>query len=140
MKPDGLRRYADLSTRSDGARILNLLDVRTHSRASSRPLSSMAVSHSQVLVALGLFFRNLEPTQASDKWYSKSQTAIEFCWRWLEEQPHLSFLWTYAASFQAFDAGYAELARKLRLPCSSPGSSKDAVRDGVKDWLEDNSD
>ena len=72
--------------------------------------------------------------------HSKSQTAIEFCWRWLEEKPAFSIFWIYAASVQTFDAAYAELARKLRLPCSSPGSSKDDVRDGVKDWLEDNSD
>lgn len=72
--------------------------------------------------------------------HSKSQTAIEFCWRWIEENPHFSILWIYAASIQTFDAGYAELARKFRLPCSSPGSSKDDVRDGVKDWLEDDSD
>lgn len=71
--------------------------------------------------------------------HSKSQTAIEFCWRWLEEKPPFNIFWVYAGSVQTFDAAYAELARKLRLPCSSPGSNKDDVRDGVKDWLEDNS-
>jgi hypothetical protein len=67
MKLDGLRRHADLSTRSDGARILNSSDGRTHSRASSRFLSSMAALHSLVLEALGLFFLNLGLDQESDK-------------------------------------------------------------------------
>ena len=37
-----------------------------------------------------------------------------------------------------FNAGYAELARKLRLDCSSRESRDIDVRDGVRDWLEDN--
>ncbi|GAB7331599.1 hypothetical protein MBLNU13_g02977t2 [Cladosporium sp. NU13] len=70
----------------------------------------------------------------------KSQTAIEFCWRWVKEKPQFHIFWTYAASAQSFDNAYAQLARKLRLNCSSPLASKIDVRDGVKDWLEDNSD
>jgi hypothetical protein len=84
--------------------------------------------------------RSRPPTLKLTRWYSKSQIAIEFCWRWCEEKPHFSIFWIYAAAIETFDAGYAEIARKLRLPCSSPGSSKDDVRDGVKDWLEENSD
>jgi len=46
----------------------------------------------------------------------------------------------YAASIQAYDTCCGQLARKLRLDCSSPVSSKTDVRNGVKDWLEDNAD
>lgn len=41
---------------------------------------------------------------------------------------------------QAFDDAYAQLARKVRLGCATPSASKTDVRNGVKDWLEDNPD
>lgn len=139
MRLDSLHRHADLLTRLDGAKIRTSLVVKTRSGNIKEVLEEYGCVALTGAEELGSFFHNLGLQQLT-KYYRKSQTAIEFCWRWIEEKPYLYILWIYSASIQTFDAGYAELARKLRLPCSSPGSNKDDVRDGVKDWLEDDSD
>lgn len=40
---------------------------------------------------------------------------------------------------ETFDADYSQIARKLRLDCASPGNSVADIRNGVKDWLDENS-
>lgn len=84
--------------------------------------------------------RSRHPTLKLTRWHSKSQTAIEFCWRWCEEKPHFSIFWIYAASIQTFDDAYEQLAGRLGLEHLSPGSSRTNLRHGVRNWLDDNPD
>jgi len=56
MKPNGLRRHSDLSTRSGGARILTSLAVKIRLRTSNKFSKSMDALRSLVLEALGLLF------------------------------------------------------------------------------------
>ena len=46
---------------------------------------------------------------------SKSQLAIEYCYRFREQNPGANVLWVHAASLAQLDQGYREIARKLSL-------------------------
>jgi hypothetical protein len=68
----------------------------------------------------------------------KTQTAIEYCWRFRAANPDFHIFWIHAGSIARFDADYRRLAKKLGLPCDIANVSIDDMRDGMKDWLNEN--
>jgi hypothetical protein len=70
--------------------------------------------------------------------HSKTQTAIEYCWRFRDANPDFHVFWIYAGSIARFDADYRRHARKLGLPCDPTSIDNDEMRDRVKDWLNEN--
>jgi hypothetical protein len=70
--------------------------------------------------------------------HSKTQTAIEYCWRFRDAHPDFHVFWINAGSIARFDTDYRRLAKKLGLPCHSAGVEDHDMRDGVKDWLDEN--
>lgn len=69
--------------------------------------------------------------------YRKTQTAVEYCWRFKSAHPDFHVFWIYAGSVSRFDADYRRVAKKLALPCHAARANTD-MRDGVKDWLNEN--
>jgi hypothetical protein len=67
---------------------------------------------------------------------SKTQTAIEYCWRFRNANPEFHVFWIHAGSIERFDADYRRLAKKLGLSCHAV--SINDMRDVVKDWLNEN--
>jgi hypothetical protein len=65
----------------------------------------------------------------------KTQTAIEYCWRFKATNPDFHIFWIHAGSIARFDADYRRLAKKLGLPCYLFNVDNEDMRDGVKDWL-----
>ena len=66
---------------------------------------------------------------------SKSQIAIQYCYKYKSEQPDSHVFWVHCGSIARFDQGYREIARKLKLPgLHDPGI--DVVR-SVSDWLSE---
>jgi hypothetical protein len=70
--------------------------------------------------------------------HSKTQTAIEYCWRFRDAYPDFHVFWINAGSIARFDTDYRRLAKRLALPCHAVGIDNDDMRDGVKDWLNVN--
>jgi len=64
----------------------------------------------------------------------KSQTALEYCWRFSADHPEFHVFWIYAGSVARFDADYRQLARRIGVDCHD-GIPISDVRGGVKDWL-----
>ena len=65
----------------------------------------------------------------------KSQIAIEYCYRFHENNPTANILWVHAASLAQLDQGYRQIARKLNLP-EWDDLSPDAFQI-VSEWLND---
>jgi hypothetical protein len=68
----------------------------------------------------------------------KTQTAIEYCWRFREAHPEFHVFWINAGSIARFDTDYRRLAKRLNLPCHAVGIDNNDMQDGVKDWLNEN--
>jgi hypothetical protein len=68
--------------------------------------------------------------------YRKSQTAIEYCWRFKKSHPDFHIFWIYAGSVKRFIAAYAQIARQLLHDYRS--MQYDEMMDGVKSWLTEN--
>jgi hypothetical protein len=68
----------------------------------------------------------------------KTQTAVEYCWRFRKANPDFHVFWIHAGSIVRFDADYRRLAKKLGLECHASSFNNTDMRDGVKDWLNDN--
>jgi hypothetical protein len=69
---------------------------------------------------------------------SKTQTAVEYCWRFRDAHPDFHVLWIHAGSIARFDTDYGKLAKKLGLASHTGIIDKSDMRDGVKDWLDGN--
>jgi tetratricopeptide (TPR) repeat protein len=67
--------------------------------------------------------------------YSKSQIAIEYCYRFREQHPDAHVFWIYAGSPVRFEQGYQEIARRLALPGWDTG--KVDILNLVHEWLSD---
>ena len=65
---------------------------------------------------------------------SKSQVAIEYCYRFLDQSPKAHVFWINAGSVDRFEQGFKRIARKLELP----GWNGYAVNpcELVKDWFQ----
>ena len=68
----------------------------------------------------------------------KTQTAIEYCWRFRNMNPAFHIFWIHAGSKVSFDVDYRNLARKLGLTCHTANIGNNEMRDDVKDWLNGN--
>ena len=66
---------------------------------------------------------------------SKSQIAIQYCYKYKSEQPGSHVFWVHCGSVARFDQGYKEIARKLKLP-GLHDPAIDVVK-SVYDWLSD---
>ena len=66
---------------------------------------------------------------------SKSQIAIQYCYKYKSEHPDSHVLWVHCSSVARFDQGYREIARKLKLP-GMQDPETDVVK-AVFDWLSD---
>ena len=65
--------------------------------------------------------------------HSKSQIAIEFCYRYRSKHPNRSIFWVHASTFERFDQAYRDIARRLDLPgWDDPKTNTLQV---VSDWL-----
>ena len=67
----------------------------------------------------------------------KSQIAIEYCYRFKDQNPGSHVFWVNGSSVQRFEQAYAEISRRLDLPgCEDPKVNK---FEKVADWLSDES-
>src|ERR1700722_368582 len=66
---------------------------------------------------------------------SKSQIAIQYCYKYNSDQPDSHVFWVHCGSVARFEQGYKEIARKLKLP-GIQDPETDVVRD-VFAWLSD---
>lgn len=66
---------------------------------------------------------------------SKSQIAIEYCYRYKDEEPEGQVFWVHGSSITRFDQAYSEIARKLQLP--GFGDPNVDIRRAVCEWLSD---
>src|SRR5947199_154886 len=48
--------------------------------------------------------------------FSKSQIAIEYCYRFKAKNPSSSVFWVHASTAMRFDQAYNDIAKKLNLP------------------------
>jgi tetratricopeptide (TPR) repeat protein len=67
--------------------------------------------------------------------FSKSQIAIEHCYRFREQHPNAHVFWIYAGSAVRFEQGYQEIARRLALP--GWDNPKVDILELVHEWLSD---
>jgi hypothetical protein len=82
---------------------------------------------------LGSFYSAL--INAFADFHSKSQIAIEYCYRYKTENPEGQVFWVHGSSISRFDQAYNEIARKLRLP--GLGDPNIDIRSAVFEWLSD---
>lgn len=70
----------------------------------------------------------------SDLPISKSQIAIEFAFRWMEQYPARSVFWVYASNAARFEEAY----KRIALECQVPGRDdpKSDLMQLVRNWLE----
>lgn len=68
---------------------------------------------------------------------SKTQAAIEYCWRFRGANPDFHVFWINASSIARFDADYRRLAKKLGLACHTRTVDDADMREGVKYYLDD---
>lgn len=67
----------------------------------------------------------------------KSQIAIEYCYRFRDDNPNSHVLWVNGSSAQRFEQAYGEISRRLELRgCEDPKFNKLEI---VSDWLNDES-
>ena len=66
---------------------------------------------------------------------SKSQIAIEYCYRFRAKTPHSSILWVHADTPTRFQEAYTAIGRKLSLP--ELDYLKADILQAVHDWLSD---
>ena len=66
---------------------------------------------------------------------SKSQIAIQYCYKYKSERPDSHVFWVHCGSVARFEQGYKEIARKLKLP-GTQDPETDVVR-AAFDWLSD---
>ncbi|MCJ1231813.1 hypothetical protein MMC12_008492, partial [Toensbergia leucococca] len=66
---------------------------------------------------------------------SKSQIAIEYCYRYRSKHPNRSIFWVHASTFERFDQAYKDIARRLNLP--GWNDPKTNTLQDVSDWLTD---
>lgn len=72
---------------------------------------------------------------ANSAFPSKSQIAIEYCYRFREDNPAANVFWVHATSLAQLDQSFRRIARKLSLPAWDD-LSPDAFQI-VSDWLND---
>lgn len=77
-------------------------------------------------------FNNVRPLLIGD---SKSQIAIQYCYKYKSEQPDSHVLWVHCGGVARFDQGYREIARKLKLPGIQKPETD--IFNDVYEWLSD---
>ncbi len=65
--------------------------------------------------------------------YSKSQLAIEYCYRYKESNPDAHVLWVYGGNIARFYQGYKRIAQLLELP--GWDDPEDSILELVSSWL-----
>jgi hypothetical protein len=69
---------------------------------------------------------------------SKTQAAVEYCWRFKDANPDFHIFWIHAGSTVSFDVDYRKLARRLGLMGHTFNVDNDDMRSDVRDWLNEN--
>jgi len=77
-------------------------------------------------------FSDVRPLLTGD---SKSQIAIQYCYKYKSEQPNSHVLWIHCGTVARFDQGYREIARKLKLPGIQKPETD--IFNEVYEWLSD---
>lgn len=65
--------------------------------------------------------------------YSKSQLAIEYCYRYKESNPDAHVLWVYGGNVARFYEGYKRIAQLLELPALD--DPEDSIQELVSSCL-----
>ena len=68
------------------------------------------------LGGIGYYFPISNSQINTDRSTRKSQIAIEYAYRFVENNPQSHVFWVYAASAARFDQAYKDIARKMKLP------------------------
>lgn len=73
--------------------------------------------------------------RAAEQEFSKSQIAIEYCYRYKLGSPNAHVFWVYGGNISRFDQGYKRIAQALELPFwDDPETS---VRELVFNWFNE---
>ena len=70
--------------------------------------------------------------------YSKSQIAIEYCYRYKDETPDAHVFWVYGGTIARFYQGYKRIAHHLNLP--GWDDPEESILDLVSSWLSSTQD
>ncbi len=63
-----------------------------------------------------IFASNSPKLQSTAKvFYRKSQIAIEYCYRFRDDNPHAHIFWVHASTKERFDEAYRDIARRLEI-------------------------
>jgi nucleoside phosphorylase/Tfp pilus assembly protein PilF len=85
------------------------------------------------LGGIGYYFSINNSQINTNRSIRKSQIAIEYAYRFVENNPQSHVFWVYAASAARFDQAYRDIARKMKLPrVNDPDVD---VCELVSDWL-----
>ncbi len=87
-----------------------------------------------------VFFASNSPKLRSTAkvFHRKSQVAIEYCYRYRDDNPHAHIFWVHASTKERFDQAYRDIARRLELTGWN-NSNVDTLR-LVCDWFSEAED